>query len=295
MPKDTYYFSHDSNARNDEKILMLRAECGWGGYGIYWALIEMMFENEETSLKCKAVKGIAVSFNIDITVLQSVINTCITTELFVSDEENFWSESLRKRKSEFHKSREKKSLAGKKGMESRWKMNENNGFDNNAITPLYQDDNTDITKDNKVKESKGKESKLKDTKENKYREIFDYYLSLKLTNHKTYTISMAAAIKKVVDVYGTDEVKKLLDRHKQVVELTKDSEYKVKVRGLNDFFSQKANKEIGSSLIYEEYLEGGKKYEQYLKGSVKDGKFKGQYDEIYDNGFVFGNPDEEVK
>ena len=61
--KDVYYFSHDNNARNDEKILMLRAEHGWEGYGIYWALLEMMFESSECSLSHSKIKGIAYSYN----------------------------------------------------------------------------------------------------------------------------------------------------------------------------------------------------------------------------------------
>jgi hypothetical protein len=87
--KEAYYFSHDANARQDEKVLMLRAEHGWEGYGIYWALVEMMFESSETALHHNKIRGIAVSYNINITVLESVINTCITEELFVSDGEKF--------------------------------------------------------------------------------------------------------------------------------------------------------------------------------------------------------------
>ena len=150
--KDAFYFSHDSNARNDERILMLRAEHGWEGYGIFWALIEMMFENSETSLSHNKIKGIAVSYNIDITLLQSVINTCLTEELFTSDGDSFWSESLRKRKGKYHEFKTKKSEAGKKGMAKRW------ASDNSVITEIYQGDNSVITKDNKGKESKVKES-----------------------------------------------------------------------------------------------------------------------------------------
>lgn len=149
--KDVYYFSHDSNARNDEKILMLRAEHGWEGYGLYWALIEMMFEATDTSLYHSKIKGLAMSYNIDITVLQCVINSAITEGLFVSDGEKFWSESLIKRKAVFHESRQKKSDAGKKGMAVRW------GSDNTVITS----NNTVITENNKGKEKKGK--KVKDS------------------------------------------------------------------------------------------------------------------------------------
>jgi hypothetical protein len=143
--KEAYYFSHDANARQDEKILMLRAEHGWQGYGIFWALVEMMFESSDTSLHHNKIKGIAVSYNIDITVLESVINTCITEELFVSDGESFWSDSLIKRKSKYKELKEKKSEAGRKGMSKRWG---NQQKDNTVIT----DDNTVITENNKGKE-----------------------------------------------------------------------------------------------------------------------------------------------
>jgi len=158
--KDTYYFSHDSNARNDEKILMLRAEHGWEGYGIYWALIEMMFESADTALYHDKIKGIAFSYNIDITLLKSVINTCIREGLFVSDDDMFWSESLRRRKGKYHELKQKRSDAGKKGMAKRW------GTDNTVITDENNSNNNDITNNNKVKESKGKESKGKEKKIN---------------------------------------------------------------------------------------------------------------------------------
>lgn len=45
----TNYFSHDSNARNDERILRLRRDLGARGYGIYWMLLERMREEEDYS------------------------------------------------------------------------------------------------------------------------------------------------------------------------------------------------------------------------------------------------------
>lgn len=44
MIKKTFYFSHDYNARNDEKIIRLISKEGWQGYGIYWAIIEKLYE-----------------------------------------------------------------------------------------------------------------------------------------------------------------------------------------------------------------------------------------------------------
>ncbi|WP_077622034.1 DUF4373 domain-containing protein [Sediminibacillus massiliensis] len=158
MAKEAYYFSHDANARQDEKILMLRAEHGWEGYGIYWALVEMMFESSDSALHHQKVKGIAVSYNIDITLLESVINTCITEDLFVSDGEKFWSDSLKRRKNKYQELKEKKAEAGRKGMAKRWGNQQNN---NTVISDDNNTNNTDITKNNKGKESKEKERKEK--------------------------------------------------------------------------------------------------------------------------------------
>ena len=148
---NSYYFSHDCNARNDDKILMLRYHHGWEGYGIYWALIEMMFEINETSLHHDKIIGIATNYNIDITLLQKVINTCIEEKLFESNGTIFWSNSLRRRKTKYFESIEKRSMAGRKGMASRW------GSDNNVIT-----NNNKERKEKKEKEKEKKESKYSD-------------------------------------------------------------------------------------------------------------------------------------
>ena len=183
MTKNAYYFSHDSNARHDEKILMLRSEHGWEGYGLYWALVEMMFESTDTALSHGKLAGISLSLSTDIALLSAVIDTCIAEGLFTSDSEMFWSDSLRRRKSKFTENserlRKQKSEAGKKGAAARWqkdgadtsttneKPDESNASlgtamteDSTAIAP----DSTAMTDDSKVKESKGKESKVNQSK-----------------------------------------------------------------------------------------------------------------------------------
>lgn len=185
--KDAYYFSHDANARNDEKILMLRAEHGWQGYGLYWALVEMMFESNETCLHHSRIRGIAVSYNIDITVLESVISTALSEGLFVSDGDKFWSESLRRRKKAFYELRKKRSEAGKKGMEARWGTPE-------TPTP----DNGVITKNNKGKESKGKGKESTKDKTPK----LDYAEYVKMTEEEH---------QKLIDSYGEKAAKRMIE------------------------------------------------------------------------------------
>jgi len=44
MKNKSYYFSHDGNAHNDVKLQFLIDELGMEGYGIFWYLIESLFE-----------------------------------------------------------------------------------------------------------------------------------------------------------------------------------------------------------------------------------------------------------
>lgn len=225
--KDAYYFSHDSNARNDEKILMLRAEHGLEGYGAYWILIEMMFESADTSLCHDKVKGIAYSNNIDITVLQQIIDTAITEGLFDSDGIKFWSESLIRRKDKYRQIKQQKSEAGKKGMAKRW------ASDNTVIT----EDNSVITKDNKGKERKGKESKEKKI-------YYAEFVSLTLTEYTKLVQEYGElATKRMItklDNYKGSSNKKYASDYRAILswvvdEVLKESETKQAPLGLQEY------------------------------------------------------------
>ena len=76
-------------------------------------------------------------------------NEAINIGLFLADDKKYWSQRVLRNKDEFEQKRQKKSDAGKRGMQSRW------GYNNTVITK----NNTVITKHNKGKESKVKESK----------------------------------------------------------------------------------------------------------------------------------------
>lgn len=50
--KNTYYFSHDCNAREDDKIVALRMEKGAAGYGLYWLLLELLSTSPNCEFEC---------------------------------------------------------------------------------------------------------------------------------------------------------------------------------------------------------------------------------------------------
>lgn len=93
MSKEAYYFSHDSNARNDEKIIALRIKHDWKGYGIFWAIIEKM--RESTNYMCiKDYNLIAFDLRVDSGLIKSIVEEF---GLFVFTEcgKYFYSERLR--------------------------------------------------------------------------------------------------------------------------------------------------------------------------------------------------------
>lgn len=148
VSKDAYYFSHDANARNDERIISLRMMHGWEGYGLYWAIIEMLRDANAYELETD-YNRIAFALNSDKEIIDSIIS-CF--ELFKSNQDFFWSESLKRRM----EIRDSKSQKARDSARARWDKRERNA---NALDT--QCDGNAI----KGKESKGKEKKVNKIKE----------------------------------------------------------------------------------------------------------------------------------
>lgn len=87
MKKDSYYFSHDYNARNDFKCLFLRQQLGMEGYGIYWFLIESLAESGGL-LPLKIIPVLAMQMQVTETKVAGVINSF---DLFEVTDNEFFS------------------------------------------------------------------------------------------------------------------------------------------------------------------------------------------------------------
>jgi uncharacterized protein YdaU (DUF1376 family) len=160
---DTFYFSHDYDSQQDEKIKDLLFNHGFEGYGIFWGLIENLYMNENR-LKCD-YKRIAYDFRTDEIKVKSIINDF---NLFVIIEGYFHSESINKRLG----IRNEKSEKAKKLAEKRWKnaKTDEHASKNDAGEHQHASKNdalaskNDAIKESKVKDIKGKEIKLKENK-----------------------------------------------------------------------------------------------------------------------------------
>jgi len=149
MANDTFYFSHDYSARNDEKIKRLIRKYKYLGYGIYWAIIEDLYNNAN-ALRMD-YDGIAFDLHSDEKTIKSIVEDF---DLFVFDGEFFGSLSVQKRLNK----RQEKSNKASENANKRWNKIEINA---NALQ-THCDGNA--IKERKVKENKVKDIKIKDIK-----------------------------------------------------------------------------------------------------------------------------------
>lgn len=116
--KTTNYFSHDSNARNDEKLVRLRMKQGAAGYGVYFMILERLRE-ESDYMSVKDYNMIAFDLRVDAAIVKSVVED-FGLFTFTENGKCFYSESFTRRmdvKDALHRQR---SESGKIGMKNRW-------------------------------------------------------------------------------------------------------------------------------------------------------------------------------
>jgi len=154
--KEAYYFSHDANAHSDEKMLSLRAEYGWKGYGIFWAIVELMREQSNYMLKYSdnLPQKLALQLHLDSDFVDEFIQDCINYGLFNQDNGNLYSESLLRRMAiKDNKSKQASEAAQKRWEDERKAKEEQEQSERNADAQSSQSGSN---------ARKGKEKKLKE-------------------------------------------------------------------------------------------------------------------------------------
>ena len=143
--ENTFYFSHDYNTRSDMKIQRLITKKGYLGYGLFWALIENLYNNANALPLEYDV--IAFDLRTDEDTIKCLINDF---DLFIIKDGYFGSNSVQRRLDE----RNLKSEKARESALNRWKKPKEDA----SALPTQSDSNA-------IKESKGKESKGKEKKE----------------------------------------------------------------------------------------------------------------------------------
>ena len=132
------YFSHDSNARNSDKLIRLRMRHKAAGYGVYFMILERLRE-EPDYMSVKDYNMIAFDLREDASLIKSVVED-FGLFAFTEDGKCFYSESFTRRMSKMDAERQKRAEGGKKAMSKRWKKGELAG--NKGDTTAESNDDT---------------------------------------------------------------------------------------------------------------------------------------------------------
>lgn len=185
MMRDTFYFSHDYNARTDSKIKRLIARHGMLGYGIYWAIVEDLYQN--ANALPTHYDSIAFDVRTDEATVKSIVNDF---DLFQVEADTFGSNSVQRRIDE----REDKSTKARDSALARWERNANGmrtHSDRNAIKGNERKGNEiKVKKERSVPPPPPIEEVIAYFKENQFtesaaRKAFAYYQS-SVTETKTH-------------------------------------------------------------------------------------------------------------
>jgi hypothetical protein len=161
--KDTYYFQHDYNAHNDPKCSALINDYGMEGYGLYWAIVEILHGQGGKIKKFpKLYDGLAFGLFIKKEKLKDIIEALLHEyELLLEDEKYIWSERVIINLENRKKKNEQKSEAGRIGGLKSGVTRKNQ---------IESKQNEAVLEANEQKKRKGKEIKEKKRKGNKRKE-----------------------------------------------------------------------------------------------------------------------------
>lgn len=157
------YFPHDSNARNDERLVKVRMQHGPAGYGVYFMLVERLREDQEY-MSVVDYNLIAYDLRIDASLAKSIIRDFGLFAFTVDTErgECFYSESLRQRMARKDEITAKRKAASALGVSVRQENREKTKtaeISNQMVTEAQPNGiSNGSEKRTKGKERKGKEN-----------------------------------------------------------------------------------------------------------------------------------------
>lgn len=127
--RESIYFSHDADAMNDPKCMLLISQMGMEGYGAFWALVELLRVQPEYKMSLALIPAIAGRLQMTEAKLKTVISSFglfqVEAECF------FFSQSLRNRMDLMIKQKEDRKMRAIKAADARW--GNSNSLNNNGL------------------------------------------------------------------------------------------------------------------------------------------------------------------
>ncbi len=125
--RDTFYFPHEYNAKDDPKCERLICDMGMEGYGIFWALLEVLRVQPDYTYPLANIPIVAHKYY---TTSDQVRRVVFDFGLFtIVEDKIFFSNGLINRMLPMDERRRRMSEAGKKGNKIRWCDNDLSGSD----------------------------------------------------------------------------------------------------------------------------------------------------------------------
>jgi hypothetical protein len=185
--KKTFYFPHDFHARHDPKLERLRMENGPVTDGIFWDLVEMLYE-QNGYLLVSDIPLYAKMLNTNEQMLNKVV-----TSVFLIDNDRFYNKSLLDRLNHINNVREERREAGISSGKARQK---------NTCSTNAEHLSNNINK-----------SKVKEIKEKNDADVLEFFNYFLLKTKKTYKLNGArrAVIESRLKDHTLDELKKAVD------------------------------------------------------------------------------------
>ena len=115
--KNTFYFSHDGGARNDDKMIAVRMKHKAEGYAVYFMILEKMLESSDYTL-FKDYNVLAFDFRVSSDLVKSIVEDFGLFE-FTDDNKSFYSKSFQSRMEPLENLRKQRREAGLKSAEKR--------------------------------------------------------------------------------------------------------------------------------------------------------------------------------
>lgn len=115
--KESFYFPHDNDARNDDRILELRS-CFWNEtwYALFFFTLETMSKSSEWCINRVAIGGLSLGYWVGKELLEKFYAKCVELWLFYESDWKIFSQRMVEHKN----SRKELSEAWKRGAMKRW-------------------------------------------------------------------------------------------------------------------------------------------------------------------------------
>ena len=154
------YFSHDSNARNSDKLMKVRMKLGAEGYGIFFMLIERLRE-EEGYKSTIDYDTLAFDLRVEPEKVKQVVENYDLFKI-TEDGKYFYSDSFNERMEMMDKRAQQRISKAKKAAEARWNKQSEDTSNAQAL-PKQCSSNAQalLNHANKIKLNKTKLNKIK--------------------------------------------------------------------------------------------------------------------------------------